>query len=43
MTHSSQVWQHHVNDWQKGDLSQAQYCRSHGLDQSQFSYWKCKF
>ncbi|WP_255985588.1 IS66 family insertion sequence element accessory protein TnpA [Vibrio campbellii] len=22
--------------------SQAQYCRTHDLDQSQFSYWKCK-
>ncbi|ELA9392371.1 IS66 family insertion sequence element accessory protein TnpB [Vibrio parahaemolyticus] len=43
MTHSPQVWQRHVNAWQNTDLSQAQYCRSHGLDQSQFSYWKCKF
>ncbi|MEZ8704583.1 IS66 family insertion sequence element accessory protein TnpA [Vibrio cyclitrophicus] len=25
------------------NLSQAQYCRTHDLDQSQFSYWKRKF
>ena len=43
MTLSSQVWQRHVIAWQNTELSQAQYCRTHELDQSQFSYWKCKF
>ena len=42
MNHSSQVWQSHVTAWQNTDLPQAQYCRTHDLDQSQFSYWKCK-
>lgn len=43
MTHSPQVWQRHVTAWQNTDLSQAHYCRTHALDQSQFSYWKRKF
>ncbi|WP_240205470.1 IS66 family insertion sequence element accessory protein TnpB [Vibrio sp. CyArs1] len=37
-----QHWQHHIDAWQQTQISQAQYCRSHQLDQSQFSYWKRK-
>ena len=42
MSTLQQHWQHHIDAWQKTQLSQAQYCRSHQLDQSQFSYWKRK-
>lgn len=41
MSHS-QHWQHHIDAWQQVGSSQAQYCREHELDQSQFSYWKRK-
>lgn len=43
MSSLQQTWQHHVEAWQTTNLSQAQYCRTHDLDQSQFSYWKRKF
>ncbi len=33
-------WRQHVCDWKSSKLSQAEYCRQHGLDQSRFSYWK---
>jgi len=42
MSTLQQHWQHHIDAWQQPQLSQAQYCRSHQLDQSQFSYWKRK-
>jgi hypothetical protein len=42
MSTHQQHWQHHIDAWQQTQLSQAQYCRSHQLDQSQFSYWKRK-
>lgn len=41
MSHA-QHWQHHIDAWQQAGGSQAQYCRSHAIDQSQFSYWKRK-
>ena len=41
MSHA-QHWQHHIDAWQQAGCSQAQYCREHELDQSQFSYWKRK-
>ncbi|MDV6254380.1 IS66 family insertion sequence element accessory protein TnpA [Vibrio sp. EA2] len=43
MSSLQQAWQHHFEAWQTTNLSQAQYCRTHDLDQSQFSYWKRKF
>jgi hypothetical protein len=42
MSTLQQHWQHHIDAWQQTQLSQAQYCRYHQLDQSQFSYWKRK-
>ncbi|MGR5132163.1 IS66 family insertion sequence element accessory protein TnpA [Vibrio alfacsensis] len=42
MSTLQQHWQHHIDAWQQTQSSQAQYCRSHQLDQSQFSYWKRK-
>ena len=40
MSITQQQWQHPIDAWQQTQLTQAQYCRSHQLDQSQFSYWK---
>ncbi|WP_275946168.1 IS66 family insertion sequence element accessory protein TnpA [Vibrio metschnikovii] len=42
MSYLQQTWQNHIDVWQTTQLSQAQYCRNHDLDQSQFSYWKRK-
>ena len=40
-THS--YWQQHISQWQKSGLSQAKYCRQHGLKANRFSYHKLKF
>ncbi|WP_435248138.1 IS66 family insertion sequence element accessory protein TnpA [Vibrio sp. nBUS_14] len=42
MSISYQQWQQHIDAWLQTKLTQAQYCRSHQIDQSQFSYWKRK-
>jgi hypothetical protein len=42
MSTSQQIWQRHIDAWQSNDISQAQYCRTHDLEQAQFSYWKRK-
>lgn len=36
-------WQQHINQWHKSGLSQAKYCRQHGLKTNRFSYHKLKF
>ena len=36
-------WKQHIEDWQAGDLSQAEYCRKHQLKVHRFFYWKKKF
>lgn len=33
-------WRGHLAAWLKGGLSQAAYCRQHGLTQNDFSWWK---
>ena len=33
-------WREHLAAWQKSGLSQAAYCRQHGLTQNDFSWWK---
>ena len=33
-------WERHVESWRLSNLSQAQYCRRHGLSPQSFSYWK---
>ena len=33
-------WRGHLAAWRKGGLSQAAYCRQHGLTQNDFSWWK---
>ena len=36
-------WQKHVRQWQEGGLSQADYCRKHGLNEKLLSLYKKKF
>ena len=33
-------WRGHLAAWKTGGLSQAAYCRQHGLAQHDFSWWK---
>jgi hypothetical protein len=40
-THS--YWQQHISQWQQSGLSQAKYCKQHGLKANRFSYHKLKF
>jgi hypothetical protein len=35
-------WSEHVSKWRDSGLSQADYCRQHGLCQHSFSYHKLK-
>lgn len=37
-----QFWQEHLSQWRGSKLSQAAYCRQHGLSQNNFSYHKRK-
>jgi transposase-like protein len=34
-----QYWREHVGAWRRSGLSQAAYCRQHGLIPRQLSYW----
>ena len=34
-----QYWREHVSAWQRSGLSQAAYCRQHGLIPRQLGYW----
>ena len=33
-------WQKHISAWLKSDLTQAEYCHRHGLNERYFSLWK---
>jgi len=33
-------WQGHLAAWRTSGVSQAEYCRRHGLTQNDFSWWK---
>ena len=33
-------WENHLREWQASGLSQAGYCRKHGLRNKSFVYWK---
>jgi hypothetical protein len=33
-------WENHLRAWQESGLSQAGYCRKHGLSHRSFVYWK---
>ncbi len=33
-------WKEHIYNWQKGNLSQVEYCRKNDLIPHRFTYWK---
>ena len=33
-------WEEHLRQWQASGLSQTGYCRTHGLSDKSFVYWK---
>ena len=35
-------WKDHLENWQKSDLTQVQYCKDQQLKFSTFQYWKAK-
>jgi transposase len=35
-------WMTHVRTWERSELSQAAYCRQHGVKLKAFGYWKRK-
>lgn len=39
----ARFWPEHVSKWHDSGLSQADYCREHGLCQNSFSYHKRKY
>ncbi len=41
-TISPERWLEHINAWKQTNLTQADYCRKHGLRTNQFWYWKAK-
>lgn len=40
---NSSLWREHVEGWSASGLSQAEYCRRHGISLSSFYYWKRRF
>jgi transposase-like protein len=36
-------WKHHLRAQERSGMSQAAYCRKHGLDKKQYYYWKRRF
>jgi len=43
MTRKQRHWKKHIAAWQNSGLSQAAYCREHGLSIKAFGYHKQKF
>ena len=41
-TISPERWFKHLESWKQSNLTQADYCRMHGLRTNQFWYWKSK-
>lgn len=39
-TKKQAFWREHIEQWSQTSLSQAAYCREHGLRKSHFWYWK---
>ena len=35
----SDFWRRHLTEWRTSGLSQAAYCRRHGLDVKRWTYW----
>lgn len=38
-----QAWKEHIKAWEKSELTQKAYCKSHQLSVANFYYWKKKF
>ncbi|MEW6713236.1 MAG: hypothetical protein AB1403_25675 [Candidatus Riflebacteria bacterium] len=36
---NARQWQSHLEVWQAGGLTQAEYCREHKLSEKAFNYW----
>ena len=41
-TERARYWQRHLDRWERSGLSQAAFCRRHGLKPVTFSWWKRK-
>ncbi|WP_407635331.1 IS66 family insertion sequence element accessory protein TnpA [Methylohalobius crimeensis] len=41
-TEKEQFWQEHFDAWRVSGLSQAEYCKQHGLKFSHFAYWRTR-
>jgi hypothetical protein len=39
MANKQTYWQTHLDAWRQSGLSQAGYCKQHGLSLSSFGYW----
>jgi transposase len=33
-------WEKHLEAWEESGITQTEYCRIHGLNAAQFTYWK---
>ena len=42
MTERARYWQRHLDRWERSGLSQAAFCRRHGLKAVTFAWWKRK-
>ncbi len=42
MTEQARYWQRHLDRWARSGLSQAAFCRRHGLKAVTFGWWKRK-
>jgi len=42
MTERAQYWQRYLDRWERSGLSQAGFCRRHGLKAVTFGWWKRK-
>ena len=40
MTERTRYWQRHLDRWERSGLSQAAFCRRHGLKAVTFGWWK---
>lgn len=42
LTQKQQRWANHISTWQQSNMSQADYCRQHNINQADFYRWKSK-
>jgi hypothetical protein len=38
--HGQEFWQEHVQNWVRSDLTQREYCATHGLGERAFHRWR---